>query len=126
MLPWIAIILTSIKVIKDIMIRLLESREKKLILRSKNLEGKVCDHFSQKDNKAYCSHPVYRRRMRSNNDLCLREKCNGFNIKDEEREISIVGHGFWKFIVDIIDLFPIVSTALLAINELVNNQNSTT
>ncbi len=111
----IALILTIIKILLDLIIYIVKQISLKEIMVSSS-EGKSCLFLQKKENNNTCLNFLFRKNL--SNGICPRQKCSGFIINTEIGDIAIINSALFLTIKKIIDLFPEIAVALLALNEI--------
>lgn len=111
----IALILTIIKLLLDLFIYVIKQISLKKIMISSS-EGKSCIYLQKNENNDICSNILFEKNML--NGICPRQKCLGFKINTEVDDIAIINSTVFLTIKKIIDLFPEIAVALLALNEI--------
>ena len=112
-----ALILIIFKILFELtiyIIKMLNQKEKTL----NDSEGKVCQYLQKKEDKNICTNILCKRNIKIG--ICPRHKCWGFSIGQTkiDDDIEILNSPYFLSLKKIIDFFPEIAAALLAINEI--------
>lgn len=117
-MAWIAFIMVIIKILFDIIIFIIKKvNQREVILL--NAEGVRCKHLQKTDVTYVCTNFLFKRKML--NGVCPREKCLGFymgQMSNDDNEI--INSSVFFFCKKVIDSFPEIAAALLALNEIIS------
>ena len=116
-MTYIALIMTVVKLLLDLTIYILKSYNQHKS-NSVNTHGLSCKYCQIQDGHTICVNLLFKRNMQG--EICPRQRCWGFNtgnssIDNDTPLISAPGFLLTKKIVDI---FPELAVALLALNEI--------
>lgn len=118
-MAWIAFIMVIIKILFDIIIFIIKKvNQREVILL--NAEGIRCKHLQKTDGTYVCTNFIFKRKML--NGVCPREKCLGFYMDQMSNDdnIEVINSSVFFFLKKVIDSFPEIAAALLALNEIIS------
>lgn len=85
-----------------------------------NSDEASCVFCQKKDNSDFCTNVLFKWKLKKN--ICPREKCWGFNTGQAkiDENVAFVNVPWLLTVKKVVDLFPELAAALLALNEILS------